>query len=140
MIPFRYDADLHEALDEQRFIEENNLELVTLSCYTSTRNKNASGNLPREGTCSSNREHLGMDVVIYDENFIPIDRLRCEDTGGNILLRQGKAIDVYRDTYERCVQYIKAHPKKIYVQWIEHDFEGELPTPDYIERLGVDKD
>ena len=140
MMPFQYNTSLHEALDERKFIKENNLELVTLSCYTSTGNKNASGKWPTEGTCACNTAHLGMDAVIYNEDFIPIDRLHCEDVGGNILLRQGRAIDVYRDSYERCVQYIKEHPKKIYIQWIDHDYEGELPVPDYIERLGIDTD
>ncbi len=132
-----FNYQLHECIEYQQYIEENGLELVTLSCYTDTGSKNASGLWPTEGTCACNREHLGQDVIIFDENLLPVDRLHCQDTGGNKLLREGRAIDVYRSSYQRCVEY-KGKRKKVYIMWVDHDFQGEIEPPRYVGQVETD--
>lgn len=124
IVPWAPNFNVLEAIEEQRFIEENNLEYVYLSCYLPTGNKTADGTVPYEGVVSSNKEHLGMDVIIYDANLIPVMRLECRDIGGNSLLQQGKAIDVYRDTYERCIALKQEYGDYVFVRWIDRN-EGK---------------
>lgn len=118
IVPFKYNFELHEALEEQRVIEEEGLERVYLSCYLPTGFNCADGTPPYEGVVSSNKEHLGMDCIIYDNNLIPVMRLECRDIGGNKLLREGKAIDVFRSDMTRALQLKKEYGDYVYIKWI----------------------
>ena len=127
IVPFRFNYELHEVLEEQRVIEEEGLERVYLSCYLPTGNKTADGTVPYEGVVSSNKEHLGMDCVVYDENLIPVMRLECRDIGGNKLLREGKAIDIFRTDMNRAKQLKAEYGDFVYVKWIPREtvIDGE---------------
>lgn len=109
---------------EQKFIEEHHLERVYLSCYLPTGNKTADGTVPYEGICSCNKEHLGMDCIMYDaKTLTPVARWECRDIGGNSLLKAGKAIDVFRTDMARAKQLKAEYGDYVYIEWIERETE-----------------
>lgn len=125
IVPWKPNFQLMEILDQQRFIEEEGLERVYLSCYLPTGNRTADGTVPYEGICSCNREHMGQDCIMYDARTLEaVARWECRDIGGNSLLQQGKAIDVYRDSYERCVALKQEYGNYVYIKWIDRS-EGK---------------
>lgn len=117
-------SECYIVAQEQKFIEEHHLEKVYLSCYLPTGNKTADGTVPYEGIVSSNKEHLGMDCVMYDMDLNAVARWECRDVGGHKLLREGKAIDVYRDSMERAQGMRDRYGYYVYVEWIPRE-EGE---------------
>lgn len=123
MVPARissgYIAEQREAKREE-FIKEHHLEKVFLSCYLPTGNCTADGTVPYEGICSCNVEHLGMDCIMYDLRTLePVEYWECRDIGGNILLRQGKAIDVFRTDYNGCLELKAKYGDYVYIEWVE---------------------
>ncbi len=124
IVPFKPNFTLLKTLEEQRFIEENNLVRVKVSCYYAEPGaRTADGSVPIEGMVSSNTEHLGMDMVLYTDDLMPEARFQCTDVGGHALLRNGKAVDFYRDNYERCVSFVKSHSEYVWVKWIQREEE-----------------
>lgn len=111
-------CDVAKAIKRDEFIEENHLVRVRLSCYLATGSCCADGTWPVEGVCASNTEHLGEDVIVYNDELIPCMRLQVRDIGGNELLRQGKAIDIYRDSMDRAWQLVDEYGTDIWIQWI----------------------
>ena len=114
-------SECYIVAQEQKFIEEHHLEKVYLSCYLPTGNKTADGTVPYEGIVSSNKEHLGMDCIMYDMNLNAVTRWECRDVGGHKLLREGKAIDVYRDNMERAQDMRDRYGYYVYVEWIPRE-------------------
>lgn len=120
IVPLQFNIQVHKALAEKRIIEEEHLEYVRLSCYTAPEGARcADGTLAKEGVCSSNKEHIGKLCVLYDENLNAIDAFYCHDVGSNKLLVNGKAVDIYRDSYERCVEFIREHGDYGYIRWVD---------------------
>lgn len=117
-------SECYIVAQEQKFIEEHHLEKVYLSCYLPTGNKTADGTVPYEGIVSSNKEHLGMDCIMYDMDLNAVARWECRDVGGHKLLREGKAIDVYRDSMERAQDMRDRYGYYVYVEWIPRE-EGK---------------
>ena len=109
---------------ELKFMEEHHLEKVYLSCYLPTGNRTADGTVPYEGIVSSNKEHLGMDCIMYDMDLNAVARWECRDIGGNKMLQNGTAIDVYRDTMERALDLRDRYGYYVYVEWIPRE-EGK---------------
>ena len=105
--------------EKLRFIQENGLEYVRLSCYLPTGNCTADGTIPYEGICASNYQHLGMKCVMYNNDLQPVAVWECHDVGGNELLQAGKAIDVYRDNMDRAWELIGLYGDHVYIKWIE---------------------
>ena len=138
--PLQTNWDVYEATCIERFIEEEELVKVKLSCYLPTGNCTADGSEPYEGIISCNREHLGMDSIMYDEDFMPVARFECRDIGGHKLLRSGKAIDVFRTDMSRAKEFKKQYGDTVYIKWIPRDYEGEAPLPDYLESLPIETD
>lgn len=130
IVPFTYNYELHEALEEQKVIEEEGLERVYLSCYLPTGNRTADGTVPYEGICSANIEHLGMDCIMYDaKTLTAVARWECRDVGGNSLLRQGKAIDVFRTDMKRALQLKQEYGDHVYIKWIDRgEGKDEIST------------
>ena len=127
MVPFQYNTELHETLEEQKFISDNDLVKVKVSCYYAEPGaRTANGSIPVEGMVSSNSEHLGMDMLLFDENLNVEARFYCTDIGGHAMLRNGTAVDFYRDDLNRCWQFVGDHKAYVYVKWIPHDSEYEL--------------
>ena len=120
MVPFQYDSELHDVLEEQRIITEEHLEYVRLSCYTAPEGARcADGTLATEGVCSSNKDHIGKLCVLYDDDLNPVDAFFCHDVGSNPLLVNGTAVDVYRSSYQRCVDFIKLHGDYAFIKWVD---------------------
>ena len=91
---------------------------VRCTCYLPTGNRTADGTVPYEGIIASNREHLGDMCIIYDMdgNFIQI--MECRDIGGHRKLRNGTAIDVYRDNMDRAKEWIATYGDYVQIIWI----------------------
>lgn len=140
IVPFHLNTVFFEAAAEERYIQEQGLELVKLSCYLPTGNNTADGSVPKEGIVSCNREHLGMDCILYDEDFLPVARFECRDIGGNKLLREGKAIDVFRDDMQRAQEFIRTNKPYVYIKWIPRDYNGEIELPDTMKFLEIETD
>ena len=117
--PLLEPCQVWQALKRYEFIEEHNLKRVYLSCYLPTGFNCADGTPPVEGVVSSNKEHLGMDCVVYDNDLTAVMRLECRDMGGNEMLQNGTAIDVFRDTCERAIELREEYGYYVWVEWIE---------------------
>lgn len=117
-------CEVYKAQQRYSFIEENNLVRVKVSCYYAEPGaKTADGSIPVEGMVSSNRQHLGMDMVLYTDDLIPEARFQCTDIGGHKMLQDGTAVDFYRSDYSRCVSFVKDHSPYVWVQWVEREEE-----------------
>ena len=114
-------CDVWMAQQRYDFIEEHNLKRVYLSCYLTTGNNCADGTPPVEGVVSSNREHLGMDCIVYDNDLTAVMRLECRDIGGHKMLREGTAIDVYRDSLARAYELRDEYGLYVWVEWINRE-------------------
>lgn len=114
-------CDVWIAQQRYDFIEEHNLKRVYLSCYLPTGNNCADGTPPVEGVVSSNREHLGMDCIVYDNDLTAVMRLECRDIGGHKMLREGTAIDVYRDSLARAYELRDEYGLYVWVEWIDRE-------------------
>ena len=125
-------SEVYLACQRYDFIEEHNLQRVYLSCYLATGNNCADGTPPREGVVSSNREHLGMDCIVYDNDLTAVMRLECRDIGGHEKLQNGTAIDVYRDSMERALQLRDEYGLYVWVEWIDRN-EGREEQSDDVE-------
>ena len=114
-------CQVYQAQKRYEFIEEHNLQRVYLSCYLPTGNNCADGTPPVEGVVSSNREHLGMDCIVYDNDLTAVMRLECRDIGGHKMLREGTAIDVFKSSYEREVDTQRRYGSYVWVEWIPRE-------------------
>lgn len=119
-------CEVWQAVQWYDFIEEHNLQRVYLSCYLATGNNCADGTPPREGVVSSNREHLGMDCIVYDSELTAVMRLECRDIGGHEMLQNGTAIDIYRDSMERALQLRDEYGLYVWVEWIPREEGREI--------------
>ena len=124
MVPFKPNLQLIEAITEQKYIEENNLEYVYLSCYLPTGYNCAYGTPPYEGVVSSNREHLGMDCIVYNKDLVAVMRLECRDIGGDPRLVNGTAIDIFRTDMNRALALREELSDHVYIKWIDRN-EGK---------------
>lgn len=95
------------------------LQKVRCTCYLPTGNKTADGTVPYEGICASNRDHLGDVAVLYSVDGEFIGFFECRDVGGHRKLRNGTAIDIYRDSMDRAYEWIGEWGDYVYIYWIE---------------------
>lgn len=115
-------SEVYLACQRYDFIEEHNLQRVKVSCYIAGEGAHtADGSIPIEGMVSSNREHLGMDMILYTDDLIPEARFQCTDMGGHSMLQNGTAVDFYRDDIDRCWQFVNAHSSYVWVEWIPRE-------------------
>lgn len=102
---------------------------IRCTCYTSTEGSvTASGEAVREGILAGKREWIGKTAILYDLNMNIIGIYEFKDTGAGIdtdgdgkgdTIKNGKSIDVYRDTLPRCKEWIKAFGDYVYLQIVE---------------------
>lgn len=104
------------------FGEEIEMQKVRCTCYLPTGNRTADGTVPYEGIIASNREHLGQMCMLFDMdgNFIAL--MEARDLGGHKKLRNGTAIDVYRDNMDRAKEWVRTYGDYVQIIWI--DAEG----------------
>jgi len=106
---------------------------IRCTCYTSTEGSiTASGESVREGILAGKRSWMGCVAVLYDMNMNIIGYYEFKDTGAGIdtdgdgkgdSIKKGKSIDVYRDTLDRCHEWIGTFGDYVYLQIIE-DVQG----------------
>lgn len=119
-------CEVWKAQQRYEFIESHNLQRVKVSCYIAGKGAHtADGSIPVEGMVSSNREHLGMDMVLYTDDLIVEARFQCTDIGGHPMLKNGTAVDFYRDNMDRCWEFVNTHSQYVWVEWIEREGEEE---------------
>lgn len=94
------------------------MQEVRISCYLPTGNNTCTGQKPYVGGCAVNREHLGQTAMLFDANYRFLGFYDVNDIGGNSLLKQGRAIDIYQETMEDAVNFIKENGDHGYVVWI----------------------
>ncbi len=97
----------------------DDLQKVRCTCYLPTGNKTADGTVPYEGICASNRDHLGDVAVLYSVDGEFIGFFECRDIGGNRKLRNGTAIDIFRNDMDRAWDWIGEWGDYVYIYWIE---------------------
>lgn len=114
-------SEVWQAVQRYEFIETHNLQRVYLSCYLPTGYNCADGTPPVEGVVSSNKEHLGMDCIVYDDDLTAVMRLECRDIGGNQMLRNGTAIDVFRADMSRAIMLKQEYGDHVWIQWVERE-------------------
>lgn len=97
----------------------DDLQKVRCTCYLPTGNRTADGTVPYEGICASNKDHLGDVAMLYSTEGEFIGFFECRDVGGHRKLRNGTAIDIYRDSMDRAWEWIGEWGDYVYVYWIE---------------------
>lgn len=90
---------------------------VRATCYIETGNPTASGVMPEEGMIAGRKEDIGKMAILYDEDMHYIGLFAITDTGGEPI-RQGKVIDVYRDSMDRVLEWHEEYGKYCYMQII----------------------
>lgn len=97
------------------------MQTVRCTCYLPTGHCTASGVMPYEGIIASNRDHLGDMCLIFDMDGNFIEMMEARDCGGNKKLRNGTAIDVYRDNMDRAKEWIRTYGDYVQIIWLEAD-------------------
>lgn len=94
------------------------MQTVRCTCYLPTGHCTASGVMPYEGIIASNKEHLGDMCMIFDMdgNFIAL--MEARDTGGHRKLRNGTAIDVFRDNMDRAKEWVRTYGDYVQIIWL----------------------
>lgn len=103
------------------FGQEVEMQKVRCTCYLPTGNKTYDGTVPYEGIIASNKEHLGDMCMIFDMdgNFIAL--MESRDIGGHRKLRNGTAIDVYRDNMDRAKEWVRTYGDYVQIIWLPAD-------------------
>lgn len=96
-------------------------QTVRCTCYIATGNRTADGTVPYEGIIASNREHLGQTAMLYTMEGQFIGYFEARDLGGHKMLRNGTAIDVYRDSLERAYEWVGEYGDYVQIIWLEAD-------------------
>ena len=88
----------------------------------------ASGESVREGIVAAKKEWMHSIAVLYDMDMNLIGYFEIKDTGAGIdtngdgkgdTIKDGKSIDVYRDTLSRCSEWTREHGDYVFLQIIE---------------------
>lgn len=94
------------------------LQKVRCTCYLPTGNRTADGTIPYEGICASNRDHLGDVAVLYSTKGDFIGFFECRDIGGNSRLKNGTAVDIFRDDWDSIHEWQQEVGDYCYIYWI----------------------
>ena len=100
---------------------------MRVTCYTYPPGSiTASGCEVREGIVAAKKEWMDALVVLYDTDMNLIGYYEVKDTGFGIdqdgdgigSIEEGTSIDVFRDSLERCYEWIERYGDYCYVQII----------------------
>lgn len=97
---------------------EEEPQVMRCTCYLPTGNRCYDGHLTVKGVISSNVEHIGQTAILYTLDDELIGVFECHDIGGNVMLRNGTAIDLYRDTIEEAREWIATYGDYVKVRWV----------------------
>ena len=115
-------CQVYQAQKRYEFIEKHNLQRIKVSCYIAPEGaRTADGTPCYEGIVSSNKEHLGMDMILYTDDLFPEALYECRDVGGNSMLVAGTAVDFYAASMERAWQFVGNHSEYVWVEWVERE-------------------
>lgn len=89
------------------------------TCYLPTGNCAYDGTPCYEGMISCNVDHVGMEADLYTIDGRYLGRFKCHDIGGNVMLRNGTAIDIYREDMNRALAWVRENGDYLMVRWIE---------------------
>lgn len=92
---------------------------VRCTCYLPTGSRTYDGTVPYEGICSSNTEHIGDVAMLWTLDGEWIGMFECRDIGGNSMLRNGTGIDIYRDTMDGALEWVRTYGDYVQVIWME---------------------
>lgn len=101
--------------------DEDGLRRMRVTCYLPTGNRTADGTVPYEGIVAGRREDLGKVAIIYSENMEFIGYFEIRDTGGAKWLKNGTALDVFRDDMDGVREWVKAYGDYCLVKIVEAD-------------------
>ena len=93
-------------------------QTVRCTCYIPTGHCTADGTVPYEGIIASNKEHLGDMAILLTMDGDMIGVYECRDVGGHRKLRNGTAIDVFRDNLDRAWDWVRAYGDFVQIIWI----------------------
>lgn len=100
---------------------------MRVTCYTYPPGSiTASGCEVREGIVAAKKDWMDALVVLYDTDMNLIGYYEVKDTGFGIdqdgdgigSIEEGTSIDVFRDSLERCYEWIERYGDYCYVQII----------------------
>ena len=94
-------------------------QTVRCTCYIPTGHKTADGTIPYEGIIASNKEHLGDMAILLTMDGEYIGMFEARDLGGHRKLREGTAIDVFRDNMDRAGDWVHTDGDYVQVIWIK---------------------
>ena len=102
---------------------------IRCTVYTSTEGSiTASGDEVREGIVAGKKEWMHSVAVLYDLDMNLIGYFEFKDTGAGIdtdgdgkgdSIKNGKSVDVYRNTLDRCYEWVGMYGDYVYMQIIE---------------------
>lgn len=103
------------------FGQDMEMQEVKISCYLPTGCKTYSGQVPYVGGCAVNKEHLGQTAMLFDAEYRFVGFYEVNDIGGNRLLKQGRAIDVFQETMTDAKDFIRENGDHGFVIWLDAD-------------------
>lgn len=107
-------------------------EIIRCTCYTADEGAiTASGKHVREDIVAGKRDWIGCICVIYENNNGEVGDVigvfEVADTGAGIdtdgdgkgdSIKNGKSIDVYRNTLDRCYEWVGKYGDYVFIQII----------------------
>lgn len=107
--------------------EKYPVQKMRVTCYTYPEGKiTASGSEVREGIVAAKKEWMDAVIIIYDLEMNLIGFFEVKDTGfgsdkdgdGVGTIQEGKSIDVFRSSLDRCYEWVEEYGDYCYVQII----------------------
>lgn len=104
---------------------------IRATCYTSDEGAiTASGRKVKEGYIAGRKEWCdqGYVVILYNENMQYIGQFEFMDTGAGLdtdrdgkgdSIRNGTSIDIYRNSLDRCYEWVNNYGDYVYMQIIK---------------------
>jgi len=91
---------------------------IRCTCYLPTGNRTYDGTEPYEGIVAANKEHLGDMALLWTIEGEWIGLFECRDIGGGKMLKNGMAIDIFRDDMDSVKEWIQMYGDYVQIIWI----------------------
>lgn len=107
--------------------ESSDLQLMRVTCYTYPPGSiTASGCEVREGIVAARKDWMNALVILYDTDMNFIGYFEVKDTGFGIdkdgdgvgSIQEGKSLDVFRSSLERCHEWTERYGDYCYAKII----------------------
>ena len=90
-------------------------QLMRVTCYLPTGYNTASGQPTHIGGCAGRRQDIGKYAYVYDVNMNFVGKFEINDCGGHPMLRNGTAIDIFRDNRDQAQNWVSTYGDYMYV-------------------------